>query len=196
MASAIAAPSAAAFSSLVSASAASSTCGRQATYRACPYSRALPARHNGLSAMQLPSTKMHSQKFRPVAPCRAKVVAEAKSGARVQDPCAEGVTGVVSDKTWDELVKSSKVPVLVDFWAPWCGPCRMIAPLIDELAKDYKGKLLCLKLNTDESPSIATEHGIRSIPTVMIFKGGKKLDTVIGAVPMTTLTTTVEKFLE
>jgi thioredoxin 1 len=102
---------------------------------------------------------------------------------------------VVTEKTWEEVVKSSTVPVLVDFWAPWCGPCRMIAPLIDELAKEFKGKLLCLKLNTDESPGIATEYGIRSIPTVMIFKDGKKMDTVIGAVPMTTLTATVEKFI-
>jgi thioredoxin 1 len=71
----------------------------------------------------------------------------------------------------------------------------MIAPLIDELAKQYAGKIRCLKLNTDESPGIATEYGIRSIPTVMLFKGGEKKDTVIGAVPKSTLTTTVEKYI-
>jgi hypothetical protein len=93
MASTIAAPSAAAFSSIVSASAASATCSRQATYmaRPCPYSRALP-KHNGLSAANLPLTKIQSSRFRPVAPCRAKVVSEAKQGARVKDPCAEGGT--------------------------------------------------------------------------------------------------------
>lgn len=105
------------------------------------------------------------------------------------------VAGVVNENTWKELVLESEVPVLVDFWAPWCGPCRMIAPLIDELAKQYAGKVRCLKLNTDESPGIATEYGIRSIPTVMVFKGGEKKDTVIGAVPMSTLTTTLEKHL-
>jgi len=86
-------------------------------------------------------------------------------------------------------------PVLVDFWAPWCGPCRMIAPIIDEIAKKYAGKVRCLKLNTDESPSIATEYGIRSIPTVMVFLKGEKSDTVIGAVPMQTLTSTLEKYV-
>jgi thioredoxin 1 len=105
------------------------------------------------------------------------------------------VTGIVSDKTFQELVLESDVLVLVDFWAPWCGPCRMIAPIIDELAKIYAGKLRCLKLNTDDSPYIATEYGIRSIPTVMIFKNGEKKDTVIGAVPKQTLIGTVEKYL-
>jgi len=204
----------------------------------------------------------------------------------------------VTDATFEAEVLKSDIPVLVDFWAPWCGPCRMIAPLIDQLAEEYDGKLkavraatfptrrfrgargtplfearnisrarihrvtprddarrrarrasararapwkfaenlpargACLthaayrfrgakmvslfcetprltrrpppvllpatrqvKLNTDESPSVATEYGIRSIPTVMIFKGGQKLDTVIGAVPKSTLTGTIEKYL-
>ena len=107
-----------------------------------------------------------------------------------------GVTSVVNDDTFEQDVLKSDVPVLVDFWAPWCGPCRMIAPLIDQLAEEYAGKLKAVKLNTDESPSIATEYGIRSIPTVMIFKDGKKMDTVIGAVPKSTLTGTTEKYLK
>lgn len=102
----------------------------------------------------------------------------------------------MTDDNFEAEVLKSDVPVLVDFWAPWCGPCRMIAPLIDELASDYGGKLKAVKLNTDESPGIATEYGIRSIPTVMIFKGGQKLDTVIGAVPKSTLTNTIDKYMD
>ena len=93
------------------------------------------------------------------------------------------------------MLKSS-VPVLVDYWAPWCGPCRMIAPLVDEISEEYGERVKVVKLNTDEAPKIASEYGIRSIPTVMIFKDGKKLDTVIGAVPKATLTQTLEKYLE
>lgn len=120
---------------------------------------------------------------------RRRIVCEAQE-------TVTGVAGVVNETTWKELVLESPVPVLVDFWAPWCGPCRMIAPLIDEIAKQYAGKVRCLKLNTDESPGIATEYGIRSIPTVMVFTKGDKRDTVIGAVPKSTLTTTLEKFID
>ncbi|CAN1239509.1 Thioredoxin M-type, chloroplastic, partial [Linum grandiflorum] len=101
----------------------------------------------------------------------------------------------VTEKSWQSLVIESETPVLVEFWAPWCGPCRMIHPVIDELAKQYAGKLKCYKLNTDDSPSVATQYGIRSIPTVIIFKQGEKKDAVIGAVPKSTLTTSIEKFL-
>ncbi|OVA00593.1 Thioredoxin [Macleaya cordata] len=101
----------------------------------------------------------------------------------------------VTDATWQSQVLEGDVPVLVEFWAPWCGPCRMIHPVIGELSKEYAGKLKCYKVNTDECPSIATQYGIRSIPTVIIFKNGEKKDAIIGAVPKTTLTASIDKFL-
>merc|ERR1719231_1869380 len=129
-----------------------------------------------------------------VAPRLVRKTSKRGGVCRAEDTQTSAAS-VVTDATFEELVLKSPVPVLVDFWAPWCGPCRMIAPLIDEIATEYGDKLRALKLNTDESPSIATEYGIRSIPTVMIFKDGQKLDTVIGAVPKSTLTNAIEKYL-
>lgn len=101
----------------------------------------------------------------------------------------------VMDSSFHEEVIKSNCPVLVDFWAPWCGPCRMIASVVDEIANEYSGNLKVVKVNTDENPSTATEYGIRSIPTLMIFDQGKKIDTVIGAVPKSTLASLLQKNL-
>lgn len=88
-----------------------------------------------------------------------------------------------TDLSFEKEVLQSNIPVLVDFWAPWCGPCRMVAPVVEELAKDYQGKLKVVKLNTDENQNTAIKYGVRSIPTLGIFKNGKLVDSVIGAVP-------------
>jgi thioredoxin 1 len=102
----------------------------------------------------------------------------------------------VTDASFKNDVLDSEIPVLVDFWAPWCGPCRMVAPVVEEIADQYDGKIKVVKLNTDENPNTASQYGIRSIPTLMIFKGGQKVDMVVGAVPKTTLASTLEKLLE
>lgn len=101
----------------------------------------------------------------------------------------------VTDSSFQQEVLDSDLPVLVDFWAPWCGPCRMVSPVVDELANQYAGQVKVVKLNTDDNPDIASQYGIRSIPTLIVFKAGEAVDRVIGAVPKTTLTTTLEKYL-
>ena len=101
----------------------------------------------------------------------------------------------VTDGSFKADVLDSDVPVLVDFWAPWCGPCRMVAPVVEEIADQYAGQVKVVKLNTDENPNTASQYGIRSIPTLMIFKGGQRVDMVVGAVPKTTLASTLEKYL-
>ncbi|CAN1210174.1 thioredoxin [Tumidithrix helvetica PCC 7403] len=101
----------------------------------------------------------------------------------------------VTDSSFEQDVINSEVPVLVDFWAPWCGPCRMVAPVVDEIAEQYEGKIKVVKLNTDENPNVASQYGIRSIPTLMLFKAGQRVDVVVGAVPKATLAGTIEKYL-
>ncbi|KAL9357600.1 hypothetical protein Peur_050853 [Populus x canadensis] len=102
---------------------------------------------------------------------------------------------VATDASWDTVI-GSDTPVLVEFWAPWCGPCKMIAPVVEELAKEYAGKIACYKVNTDDCPNIATKYGIRSIPTVLFFKKGEKKESVIGAVPKTTLSNSIDKYID
>ncbi len=89
----------------------------------------------------------------------------------------------VSDQNFKSEVLDAQTPVLVDFWAVWCGPCKMIAPLVEELAKEYDGKLKVAKMDVDANPKTSTDFGIRSIPTLLVFKGGAVVEQIIGAVP-------------
>ena len=89
----------------------------------------------------------------------------------------------LSDKEFESEVLQATVPVLVDFWAPWCGPCRMIAPLVDELARENAGSLKVAKVNIDNSPNVATQYGVTAIPTLIVFKNGEVVDRFLGIQP-------------
>ncbi len=93
----------------------------------------------------------------------------------------------VTDSTFEEEVIKSANPVMVDFWAPWCGPCRMVAPIVEELAEEYDGKVEFVKLNTDDNPNTAVKYGIRSIPTLLVFKGGEPVGQIVGYRPKSDL---------
>ena len=102
----------------------------------------------------------------------------------------------VNDDTWDEVVLGSDLPVLVDFWAEWCGPCKMIAPAVHDLALEYDGKLNVAKVDVDNSPNVAMKYGVRSIPALIFFKDGQAVDQIIGAVPKGQLKRKIDAVLE
>ena len=92
-------------------------------------------------------------------------------------------TPAVTDAEWDAKVLKNETPVLVDFWAPWCGPCRMVTPIVEELSVEYEGKVEFLKMNIDDNMQTAAAYGIRSIPTLMIFRAGERVGEIVGARP-------------
>lgn len=98
---------------------------------------------------------------------------------------------VLTDANFDETIQSDK-PVLVDFWAEWCGPCKMIGPAVEELANDYEGKAVVAKLNVDENPQTTAKFGVRSIPTLLVFRKGQVVDKQVGAVPKSILAQKLE----
>lgn len=101
----------------------------------------------------------------------------------------------VTDDSFEQDVLKAETPVLVDFWAEWCGPCRQIAPALEELSKDMDGKVIVAKINIDENPTTPTKYGVRGIPTLMVFKGGQVAATKIGALPKAKLYEWVESSL-
>jgi thioredoxin 2 len=111
---------------------------------------------------------------RPVCgKCRAPLAAGTSSGVPLD----------ITDNTFENEVLAFKGPVLVDCWAPWCGPCRMLSPVIEQIAKDYRGRLKVVKLNTDENPKIAMKYNIQSIPTMLLFNNGTQVERMTGALP-------------
>ena len=102
----------------------------------------------------------------------------------------------VTDETFEKAVLQSEIPVVVDFWAPWCGPCKMVAPILEKIASDYSGKLIVAKVNTDDNPKYATQFGVQGIPTMLFIADGKIAHQQVGAVPETHLREMVDTFLE
>ena len=101
----------------------------------------------------------------------------------------------VGDDNFEAEVIRSNLPVLIDFWAPWCGPCKSIAPVIEEVARDYEGRLKVAKLNVDENPAIPSRYGVRGIPNLLILKGGAVKEQIVGAVPKSRLVDAIERAL-
>ena len=102
----------------------------------------------------------------------------------------------VTDAAFEKTVLQAEVPVIVDFWAPWCGPCRMVAPILDKLAKEYAGKMIIAKVNTDENPQWAQKFNVQGIPTMLFVAGGKIVHQQVGALPEPMLRSVVTQFLE
>ena len=102
----------------------------------------------------------------------------------------------VSDASFEQEVLKSETPVLIDFWAPWCGPCKTISPVVEELAGEYDGRLKVVKMNVDNNPQTPTHYGVRGIPNLMIFRAGQVADQIVGAVPKAQLVKAIDRALQ
>jgi len=112
----------------------------------------------------------------------------------LETPVSENIVHV-SDEEFDHLVLKSDGPVLVDYWAEWCGPCKMIAPILDKIAGEYEGRLTVVKINIDDNPGIPQKYGVRGIPTLMLFKNGEVEATKVGALSQSQLTAFLDSYL-
>ena len=102
----------------------------------------------------------------------------------------------VTDSAFEKSVLQSPIPVVVDFWAPWCGPCKAVAPFLEKIAKDYAGKLIVAKVNTDENSEYAVKYGVQGIPTMLFISGGKVVHRTVGSLPEKMIRDTVDQFLD
>jgi thioredoxin 1 len=139
-----------------------------------------------------PSITLGGASAEPASPPR-------QSGSTSQRTAGNGMPGApvtLTDATFDQAIRNSRLPVMVDFWAEWCGPCRMVAPIIEQLAHEFAGRAQMGKLNVDENPSVASRYGIMSIPTLLIFRDGQIVDRVVGAQPGQVLRQLLAKHLK
>ena len=104
-------------------------------------------------------------------------------------------TNPINDNNFDEEIKNSTIPILVDFWAEWCGPCKQIGPILEEISEEKKDKIKILKLNVDENPQTPQKFGVRGIPTIMLFNAGKLIDTKVGSLPKSAIETWIKTSL-